>query len=146
MDLDHLGGVEAGGLVQAVDVLRHERVELAPDLEGDEGPVPGVGLGRPGGMVEPGPPAVPPDRRVGHVVLQRRPLLGARVAGPHPVRAPEVGDAAVGADAGAGQHHHPLRGVDPAPHLVGERVTSSMASGYPDIVLYTRTIKNHQSP
>ena len=53
---------------------------------------------------------------IGHVVLQRGPLLGLGVAGPHAVRAAEVGDAAVGADAGAGQHHDVLALVDPGPH------------------------------
>ena len=47
VDLDDAGRVGAGLAVQAVDVLGDDRVELAPPLEGDDGPVAGVGLGLP---------------------------------------------------------------------------------------------------
>jgi hypothetical protein len=69
-------------------------------------------------VLEPVAPGPPPHLRIGHVVLQRGPLLGLGVAGPHAVRTAEVGDAAVGADAGAGQHHDVLALVDPGAHPV----------------------------
>ena len=49
-------------------------------------------------------PGEPPDLGVRHVVVDVRGALGLRVLRPDPVRAAEVGDAAVGGDAGAGEH------------------------------------------
>ena len=87
----------------------------------------GVGLGRPRGVLQPVLPRLPADLGIGHVVLQRGHALGPGVAGPHPVRAAEVGDAAVGADARAGEHDDPLGLVDPAADLVD--VGSSAGTG-----------------
>ena len=59
--------------------------------------------------------------RIGEVVLDRRLLLGGRVARPHALRAAEVGDARLGRDAGAGEHDDAARGVD-APARVVDRI------------------------
>ena len=107
VDLDHLGRVGARLLVQLVDVLGDERVQLALALQGDEGAVPGVGLGRPGRRLQAVAPRPLPDLGVGHVIGERGHLLGPGVLGPDALGAPEVGDARVGGDTGAGKHDHP---------------------------------------
>ena len=103
--LDHLVRVGAGGLVQAVDVLGDQRVQHAPALELEQGLVAGV---RRAAVLQPG--RAGPARRAGRtsgsrdVELDVRRLLGLRVLRPDALRAPEVGDAAVGRDAGPGEH------------------------------------------
>ena len=109
-------------------------VELAPALEGRRWP----GGRRSARLPTPGEAsrachACRRDLGVGHVVLDRRLLLGLGVLGPHAVGTPEVGDAAVGRDAGAGEDDDALgrRLVDPLPHpldgvvQVGHRLHAS---------------------
>ena len=118
MHLDHPRRVRAGRLVQAVDVLGDQRVEPAGPFELDEGAVTVVGLGRERrrrGARAPGPL---PHRRVGEVVREVGGLLGRRVLGPEALRPAEVLDAAVGADARAGEHDDPLGLRQPAPDLL----------------------------
>ncbi len=43
MDLDHPDGIGAGGLVQAVDVLGHQRVQHPAAFELEQGVMAGVG-------------------------------------------------------------------------------------------------------
>ena len=105
----------AGALVQLVDVLRHERVQLAAPLERDERAVAGVRLGAPGRRVEARAPGRPPHLGFGEVVLDRRLLLGRRVLRPHAARPAEVGDAGLGRDAGAGEDDDAPGRVDETP-------------------------------
>ncbi len=129
VDLDDAGRVGAGLLVKAVDVLGDQRVELPAPLEGDERAVPGVGLGRPRRRVEPALPRELTDLGVGHVVLERRHLLGLGVLGPDALRAAKIRDARLGGDAGAGERHDLAGGVDPAAGRRDQRVVGQRAAG-----------------
>ena len=99
-----------GLLVQPVDVLGDQRVEPPAALEVDQRAVPGVGLGRPHRR---GQPVLPrPRPQLG--VATRRPASVAIFSASGflvqtPCGPPEVGDARVGRDAGAGQHDDPSR-------------------------------------
>ena len=91
--------------MQAVDVLRHQRVDVGSALELREREVARVGFAREqlaAGAVAPHVAAV---LGVLHVVLDVRLAFGLRVLGPDTLRAAEVGDARLGRDAGAGEHH-----------------------------------------
>jgi len=115
--LDHLAAT--GQLVQAVDVLRHNRRHEPPPLELGQRAVRGVRLRRrehpqPLGVEVPDLDRVAPegvDGRVLHRVVAR-PDAGGRA---------EVRDAAVGADARPREHHDPLSGIDPTAR-VGDQV------------------------
>ena len=101
----------------------------------DERRVPGVGLGRPGGVVEPVVPGLAPDLGVGHVVLQRGPLLGLGVAGPHARSGPRKSGMPLSVLMPApGEHDDALRLVDPrrGPRRpVGSGRTARSRSGAP---------------
>src|SRR4051794_9806767 len=90
-------------------------------LERDERAVAGVRLGRPGRRIEARAPGGLPHLGIGEVVLDRRLLLGGGVARPHALRAPEVGNAGIGRDAGAGEDDDAARGVD-APARFVDRI------------------------
>ena len=107
--LDHTVRIDAGLLVQPVDVLRDDGGEPALTLQLDDREVAGVRGGRPRRIVEPAAPRPPADVGVGEVVLDRRQLLGLRVLRPHPVRAAEVRDPRIGRDPRAREHDDPLR-------------------------------------
>ena len=130
VDLQHQRRGGAGRLVQAVDVLGDQRAQPALPLQVDQRGVPGVGL-RVGVLqrrrMQPGPA---PDLGVGEVVAERHELLGVRVAGPHAVRPPVVGDAAVGGDARAGQDADPRAAVgQPVGDGAGHPLTVGTATG-----------------
>ena len=124
VDLDDPGGVGAGLLVETVDVLGHQGVQAARALEGDQRPVPGVGLRIPqrrgrGGSARPG--GGPRDRS-----RTRRRVAGRSAAGSFvhtPVGPPEVGDPRVGGDPRPGQDHR-RRPYDPR---VAARAASALA-------------------
>ena len=113
MHLDHEVGRAAGPLVQAVDVLRDQRVQQAAVLELDERAMPGPWLRRPRGVMEPPLPGELPHLGIGHVVVDVREPLGFRVLRPDALRAAEVGDAGVGRDAGARQRDDARGTADP---------------------------------
>ena len=106
--LDDQVRVDAGSLVQLVDVLRHDGVELPRTRQLDDREVAGVRLGVPGRRVAPSSPGLLAHLGIVHVVLKGGHLLGRGVLRPDAVRAPEVGDARVGRDARAGQHDDAL--------------------------------------
>ena len=110
--LDHEVRVGTRLLMQLVDVLRHHGVQLAGALEIDDRPMSRVRLRVPCRRVLSRAPGLLPHLGITHVVLQRRRLLGRRVLRPDAVRPAEVGDARVGRDARAGEHHDALRVAD----------------------------------
>src|SRR5581483_8272187 len=88
---------------EIVDVLRDHAVELAEPPQGDEGQVPRVRL-RPPDDRERGAselPVAPPARLAPDEVLERE--LARVEAVPHSARAPEVGNAGLGADPRPGE-------------------------------------------
>ena len=113
VDLDDDLGRLPGEVVQPVDVLGHEHVQRALALELDEREVRRVRLRVPHLAGAPVLPRPPPDLRIRHVVLQGRGLLGVRVLRPHAVRTAEVGDAGLGRDPRAREHHHVRRVAQP---------------------------------
>src|SRR5438128_1572247 len=117
VDLDHPIGRGARRLVEPVDVLGDERVELAAALEGDEGAMAGIGLGLPGRRLQAALPRALAHLGIGDVVLQRGLLLRLRILGPYALGAAKVGDARVGGDARAREHHDALGRLDPGPDL-----------------------------
>ena len=113
MDLDHVGRIHTGTLVQFVDVLGDEGVEDPPLLQCDEGVVALVGFDvGPQAALGAQRPVLLPHLGVTHVEADVGGLLGLRVLGPDAVGATEVGDARVGGDARAGQHEDLLGPVD----------------------------------
>jgi hypothetical protein len=110
VQVDHATG--ARPLVQGVDVLRHDAVRDAGRLELGQGPVALVGrrrAERPPAEVAAGPVALA-------VALARQELLEGHRVAHRGALAPVVGDAGVGAHAGAGQHG------DRAPAEEGDRL------------------------
>src|SRR2546425_130365 len=89
--------------MEAVDVLRHQRVQLSFALELREIHVPGVRLGAPGFVVGAGTPRANADLPVANVVLERGHLLGLGVLRPDPLGTSEVRYPRLGRDAGPGQ-------------------------------------------
>ena len=126
VQLDHLVVGHAGGLVQAVDVLRDDGCHLALLDEAGERAVAGVGGGLLQGLVarELAPPGLAAGLGGGHEVAEvDGPELGPDAAG----RA-VVGDAQFGGDAGAGEGHHAFRLGDHALEIVdlGHRSSPSL--------------------
>jgi hypothetical protein len=56
VDLDEPARIGSGGQVQAIDVLRHQQVEVTGTLEVDEGPVPGIRFRSPRRVLNPALP------------------------------------------------------------------------------------------
>src|SRR4029453_1823572 len=83
-----------------------------------------VRLRLPRRRVEPALPRALPDLGVGHVVLQRGLLFSLGVLGPDALRSPEVRNARVGRDAGAGERDQTRRFLDPAADRVDQRASS----------------------
>ena len=71
-------------------------------------------------------PRLDADLRIAHVVLDVHELHRLGVRGPHAVRPAEVGDARLGADAGAGEDRDPLGCADEAGNSSIERSGSSL--------------------
>ena len=105
-------------VVEPIDVLRDESVQPAAALQVHQRAVSGVGLGVEERRRETVLPRSPPHLRVPHVDVDRRPLLCVGVLRPHTLGAPEVGDARVGRDAGAGQHDDAPRPLHQLPGLL----------------------------
>src|SRR5262249_53719703 len=105
-------------LVQAVDVLRDEREELASPLERHERAMTGVGRRRPRRMLEPGAPGRAADFGVGDIVMDVRELLGRGIGRPEPVGAPEIRDSRVSGYARSGQRDDAVRAVDPVANAI----------------------------
>ena len=113
VDLDDLGGIRAGDLVQPVGVLGDQRVELSSPLEVHQRGVTAVRLRTPRPMTEAGLPGGTPHLGIAEVRRQARRPLGRRVPRPHAVGPAEVGDPRVRRDAGTGQDGDGIGDVDP---------------------------------
>jgi hypothetical protein len=113
MDLDDPVRRRAGEAMEAVDVLRDQGVQRAAPLEVDQGAVPGVRIALARERLRAAAPGAYAHVPIGHVVLQRRHLLGAGVFRPHALRTAEVRNPRVGGDAGAGEHDDALGVGDP---------------------------------
>ena len=101
MQLDHVVGLEAGYLMQIVDVLGDDRGDLAGLVERGQRPVPAAGLRRGKGRLHrkaPPPGFVPRLGTCDEFVERDR-----AIAGPQPARRAEVGNTAFGRNAGAGE-------------------------------------------
>ena len=101
MQLDDVFGRDARGLMQIVDVLRHHRRHLAGAIEASQRPMaaPRLGLAELVAHGEAAPPGFVARFLAGQELVERdRPVLG-----PNPARRAEIGDAAFGRDAGAGE-------------------------------------------
>ena len=120
--LDHALGRIARLLMQAVDVLRDQRVQLAAPLERDDGLVARVRLRLPRRMHQPRLPRLLAYRRIGHVIADVGELLRLRIARPHALRPATPGlHASNGLDAGhpagrhvSDRHQHTRRNSDPS--------------------------------
>ena len=107
VQLEHDVRARPGALVQAVEVLRADRVEQPGPLELDQAAVRGGRPSAPHRAVAPHLPGAPADLRVGQVRTPLEQLRGQRVARPHALRPAEVGDARVRRDPRAGQDRDP---------------------------------------
>ena len=112
--LDRSCRVGPGFLMQPVDVLRHQCVEATAALELDERAVPRVGLGVPQRRRESVLPGAPAMFGIGQVGLQRHRLLGLGVLRPQAVRSPEILNARIGRNPGAGQDEDGAASLDQA--------------------------------
>ena len=99
VELEHAAA--AGQLVQSVDVLRDDAADAAGRFPMGKHAVAGVGLGRAELAVHLGflPPVFVPGVGAFEELVEK----DRAIPGPHAARRAEVGDAALGADAGAGQ-------------------------------------------
>ena len=111
--LDHHLGRMTGLLMQAVDVLRHERVHNAPALERHQRAMPGVGRRGPRRMLETAVPGETAHLRIGHVVVDVGEAFGLGVGRPHALGATEVRNAGLGRDPGASERDDARGRVDP---------------------------------
>ena len=101
VQLDDVRGGKARGLVQIVDVLRHHRRRLAGPVEAGERP---MAAARPGAAEAVLHGETPPPRLVAHVAARQEVVERDRpVPGPEAARRAEIGDTALGRDAGAGE-------------------------------------------
>ena len=91
--LDHIARIVPRLLVQSVDVLRDYRQQLAATIQFEDCPMPRIRFGHEYRRTQSVPPRRAAHLRVSEVVLQRRRLLGRRVARPHTVRSAEVRNA-----------------------------------------------------
>ena len=101
MKLDHMFGGEAGHLMQVVDVLGDYGGNLARPVERGQGTVTAAGFGRRKSRLhrKAPPPGFVAGILAGDEFIERdRP-----VAAPQPARRTEVGNAAFGRNAGAGE-------------------------------------------
>ncbi len=89
--------------MEAVDVLRDDRVELSCLLERHERAMPVVRLSLPRRTVQPRLPRQPPHIGIGQVVVDVRHPLRFRISGPDAIWTSEIGDAGFRGDAGARQ-------------------------------------------
>ena len=101
-------------LVHAVDVLRHQRVQLAAALERHKRAMAGVRFGVPRRMVDPPLPGGDADRAVGHVIVDVGEALGRRILRPDTLRPAKIGNAGFSRNAGARQRDDAGSPVDPA--------------------------------
>ncbi len=103
VQLDHVLGGDAGGLVQVVDVLRDHARHLAGAVEARQRAVAAAGLGA-AELIHHGE-AAPPGFVAGLLAGQKFVELDRPVLGPQAAGRAEVRDAALGRDAGAGEWH-----------------------------------------
>ncbi len=89
--------------MEAVDVLRDDRVELSCPLERHERAMPVVRLCLPRRTVQPRLPRQPPHLGIGQVVVDVRHPLRFRISGPDAIWTSEIGDAGFRGDACARQ-------------------------------------------
>ena len=112
MQFQHLAVGLAGALVQSVDVLRQHPDRDAGLVEAGQRVMVRVRLGVARRVVDVGLPEPGPGRRVAQVGVEGERVRGVRVAGPHPVWSPVVGNPGAGGDAGPGHQRGPA-GPDP---------------------------------
>ena len=110
VELDDVGG--AGFLMQAVDVLRDHDGRSPALLEASHRPMRSIGLRCFDTRLEAVPPALSPNLRVRHVVLDR--VAVGIASAPQSLGAAEVGDSRLGGDSGAGEHEDVARRAQPA--------------------------------
>ena len=145
MQFDHVIGGNPGRLVQIVDVLGDDARHLAGPVKTGDGAVAAAGLGAAELILhgKAAPPALVPHLRVGQEVAEfDRPHLGPDAAG-----RPEVGDAALGGNAGAGEGDHHLGGLDHVPqtadagfkigrdHMIVSSYSPSVTGGGPSMIM-----------
>src|ERR1700693_2276782 len=111
--------------MQAIDVLRHERVQFSPALERNERLMAEVGLRAPGGVCKAALPGEFADFRVGNVVAYIRQALCLGIARPHALWATKVGNTGIGRDTGAGEDDDALCVIDQLTRSVEWRHESS---------------------
>src|SRR6185503_10615157 len=110
VQLDDIGGVDAGCLVQVVDILRHQSRHLAGAVEARQRAMAAAG---PGGGKARLHGEAPPPGLVAHLPAAKEVVeLDRPVFAPQPAGRAEIRDAAFGRDAGAGERHDPARGGD----------------------------------
>src|SRR3981081_4757564 len=117
MQLDHVLSGNSGTLLQVVDFLRYPRRRLAGAVETRKREVSAAGLRgrkmRIHGKTP--PPGLVSHLLAGEELIERdRPVLG-----PQPARRAEVGDAALGRNAGAGEGNDDAGGTHHPPPAVG---------------------------
>src|SRR6059036_1821865 len=76
--------------MQAVDILRDQRVQFSAPFELHEGSMPGVGRGMPRGMIDTALPRELADLGIRHVVMNVGEPFSFRVLGPHALRTAEI--------------------------------------------------------
>src|SRR5262245_40432728 len=90
--------------MQAVDVLREQREQLAASLQRHERRVARVGLGIPRFMRQTLLPGAAAHLGIAHVVLESRELLRRWILRPHTLRATKIRDARLGRDSGVREY------------------------------------------
>ena len=90
--------------------------------------MPGIGLCGPGRVRPPSLPGPQPDLLIAHVTVDVEQCLGARILRPDPIGAAEVGDAGIGRDASASEHHHPFAAIPEIDELFDARHAARLAS------------------
>ena len=97
--------------MQLVDVLRDHAADAAGGFPLGEHAMAGVRLG--GGELAVGFALLPPVFVAGVGAFEKLVEVDGAILRPHAARRAEVGDAALGADAGAGEHDGGTRGGEP---------------------------------
>src|SRR4051812_48593126 len=117
--------------MQLIDVLRDQRVQLAPLLQVDQRKVSRVGLRVPGWAGKPVLPRRFSHPGIGEVVVDVGHLLGDGILRPHALRPAEIRDAGIGGDACAAEHDYAIGAVDPGTDLLDQGIWIFPVPGAP---------------